>query len=49
MPFLCPKIEKVRGIKVKENNNGFNVKEGRSNKQYINTNFDFIEIGRAHV
>lgn len=49
MPFLCPKIEKVRGIKVKENNNGFNVKEGRSNKQYINTNFDFIDALNRHA
>ena len=26
-----------------ENNNGINIKEGRSNKQYINTDFDFID------
>lgn len=26
-----------------KNNNGINIKEGRSNKQYINTNFDFID------
>lgn len=25
------------------NNTGFSIKEGRSNKQYINTNFDFID------
>lgn len=28
---------------MKENKSGFNVREGRSNKQYINTNFDFID------
>ncbi len=26
-----------------DNKSGFNVREGRSNKQYINTNFDFID------
>lgn len=34
---------------MKENNNGFNVKEGRSNKQYINTNFDFIDALNKHA
>lgn len=34
---------------MKENNNGFNVKEGRSNKQYINTNFDFIDALNRHA
>lgn len=28
---------------MKDNKSGFNVREGRSNKQYINTNFDFID------
>lgn len=28
---------------MKENKAGFNVREGKSNKQYINTNFDFID------